>query len=260
MTPMALLAIFLSLYAVNPTDSNPIHHFIFLSYAVPPAAGAAPGAPVEYGKGRWDIAFVLFYMVVLSFTREFTMQKFLRPLARRSGLKSRAKQSRFMEQMYTAIYFGFMGPCGLYVMRRTDLWYFNTKAMYLNYPRRAHDAPFKFYYLFQAAYWTQQAIVLCLGLEKPRKDFKELVGHHIVTLALISLSYRFHFTHMGLGVFITHDLSDFTFAVGNLNRLLVNEFVLKIYRHPKSSTTWTIHSLGHTSVSSFVPGFIFATT
>jgi acyl-CoA-dependent ceramide synthase len=118
-----------------------------------------------------------------------------------------------MEQMYTAIYMAFSGSCGLYVMSRTPLWYFNTTAMYEGYPHKTHDAYFKFYYLFQAAYWAQQAIVLLLGMEKPRKDYKELVGHHIVTLALIGLSYRFHFTYMGLGVYITHDISDFFLAV-----------------------------------------------
>ena len=214
--PLVLLSVILSLYAVNPTPANPIHRFLFLSYAMPIDPTAAPDTPVQYGKGRWDIAFVSFYIIVLSFTREFIMQKFLRPLARRSGLKSRAKQSRFMEQMYTAIYFGFTGPCGLYVMSRTPLWYFNTRAMYEGFPHRTHDAYFKFYYLFQAAYWSQQAIVLLLGMEKPRKDFKELVGHHIVSLALIFLSYRFHFTYMGLGVFITHDISDFFLAVSSL--------------------------------------------
>ena len=215
-TPLVILLVFLTLFAINPTPSNPIYYFIFLSYELPPEAGAPPGAPVKYGKGAWDFAFVSFYIVVLSFTREFIMQKFLRPLARRSGLKSRAKQSRFMEQMYTAIYFGITGPCGLYVMSRTPVWYFNTRGMYEGFPHRTHEADFKFYYLFQAAYWAQQAIVLLLGMEKPRKDFKELVGHHIVSLALIWLSYRFHFTYMGLGVFITHDISDFFLAVNLL--------------------------------------------
>jgi acyl-CoA-dependent ceramide synthase len=214
-TPLVLIGIILSLYAINPTPSNPIHNFIFLSYKVPHETGAAPGTSPKYGKGRWDFAFVLFYIIILSFTREFIMQKFLRPMARRSGLKSRAKQSRFMEQMYTAIYFGFTGVAGLLVMSRTPLWYFNTRAMYEGFPHKTHDADFKFYYLFQAAYWSQQAIVLLLGMEKPRKDFKELVGHHIVTLALIGLSYRFHFTYMGLGVFITHDISDFFLAVSS---------------------------------------------
>ncbi|KAK0646526.1 TLC domain-containing protein [Cercophora newfieldiana] len=207
--PLVILLAFLSIYAINPTESNPVHHFIFLSYKLP--VSSADETP-QYGKGLWDIAFVAFYTVVLSFTREFIMQEILRPTARWAGLKSRGKQARYMEQMYTAIYFGILGPAGMYVMSRTPIWYFNTRAFYENFPHKTHDALFKFYYLFQAAYWAQQAIVLVLGMEKPRKDFKELVGHHIVSLALIGLSYRFHFTYIGLAVYITHDISDFFLA------------------------------------------------
>ena len=167
-----------------------------------------------YGKGLHDITFVAFYTVVLSFTREFLMQLLLRPLAIMAGIRSRAKQSRFLEQAYTAIYFSVFGPFGLYVMSRpaTNLWYFDTTAMFDGFPHRKHQAVFKAYYLLQASYWSQQAIVLLLQLEKPRKDFKELVGHHIITLALIALSYRFHFTYMGIAVYITHDISDFFLA------------------------------------------------
>ena len=43
----------------------------------------------------------------------------------------------------------------------------------------------KRYYLMQASYWCQQFIVLVFRLEKPRKDYKVLVVHHIVTLWLI---------------------------------------------------------------------------
>ncbi|KAJ4423950.1 sphingosine N-acyltransferase lag1 [Gnomoniopsis sp. IMI 355080] len=210
--PAVLLTVFLSLFALNPTESNPIHHLIFLSYKLPTPAGAAPDTPVLYGKGLWDIGFVSFYIIVLSFTREFIMQELLRPLARYAGLKSRGKQARFMEQMYTAIYFAFVGPWGMYVMSHTPVWYFNTTGMYEGFPHKLHEADFKFYYLFQAAYWAQQLIVLVLGMEKPRKDYKELVCHHLVSLALIGLSYRFHFTYMGLAVYITHDISDFFLA------------------------------------------------
>jgi acyl-CoA-dependent ceramide synthase len=61
------------------------------------------------------------------------------------------------------------------------------------YPHKTLEGVYKAYYLPKPA-TKQQAIVLMLQLEKPRKDFKELVGHHIITLALIGLSYRFHFT------------------------------------------------------------------
>ncbi|RFU27633.1 hypothetical protein B7463_g8715, partial [Scytalidium lignicola] len=213
--PLLLLLVFFSLYSLNPTESNIIHHFIFPSYKEQSRTeiGTDASKPPQYGKGLWDIAFVSFYTIVLSFTREFIMQELLLPLARFSGIKSHSKQSRFAEQMYTAIYFGLMGPAGLYVMRQTPVWYFNTSGMYEFFPHRTHQAEFKFYYLFQAAYWTQQAIVMLLGMEKPRKDYRELVAHHIVTVSLIALSYRFHFTYMGIAVYVTHDISDFFLAV-----------------------------------------------
>ncbi|KAJ6164796.1 hypothetical protein N7470_003468 [Penicillium chermesinum] len=189
--PLLITVFLLSLYAINPTTSNPMHSAIFLSYPQPPKY---PGGPVMYGKGKKDIAFVAFYTVVLSFTREFIMQQMIRPLAAYAGIKGKGKTARFMEQVYTALYFGVFGPFGLYVMKRSDIWYFNTTAMFEGFPHREHEALFKAYYLLEASYWAQQAIVLLLQLEKPRKDFKELVGHHIITLCIDwpELSFPFH--------------------------------------------------------------------
>ena len=180
------------------------------------------------------------------------MQRLIRPIALYYCIRSRAKQNRFMEQAYTAIYFGIFGPLGLFVMSRTPVWYFNTDAMFAGFPHRTHDGIFKAYYLLQASYWAQQALVLCLQLEKPRKDFKELVGHHIVTLALIWLSYRFHFTYIGLAVYITHDISDFFLAVSlfslHLSYLISNS-------ETNSQTPQTSKTLNYLSSPIVVPYF-----
>lgn len=211
--PLIICALIVSLYLFNPTPENPVHALLFLSYPLPRASGEDESVPLQYGKGAKDFAFIAFYMVFFTFTREFCMQRLIRPIAISAGIRSRVKLSRFMEQGYTALYFIVLGPFGLYVMSRTPIWYFNTTAMYEEFPHRTHEAVFKAYYLLQASYWAQQGVVLMLLLEKPRKDFKELVGHHVITLALIWLSYRFHFTYMGLAVYITHDISDFFLAV-----------------------------------------------
>lgn len=236
LNPLILIVLTLSLYSFNPTSSNPLHSAIFLSYPlssdhqlIPDHVRSNPDVPMHYGKGKRDFAFVAFYIVVLTFTREFLMQRLIRPLAIYGGIRSRAKQNRFMEQAYTAIYFSVFGPFGLYVMSRTPVWYFNTDGMFAGFPHRSHEGMFKAYYLLQASYWAQQAIVLCLLLEKPRKDFKELVGHHIVTLALIGLSYRFHFTYMGLAVYITHDISDFFLASSKTLNYLSSPIVVPYF-------------------------------
>ena len=226
--PLLALIVLVGAYYISPGEHNPLYPALHLSYANPAlhertnTLPAHIGNPTQYGKGRKDFAFVAFYTIVFTFTREFCMQRLIRPLAIRAGIKSRGKQARFMEQAYTAMYFAVFGPFGLWVMSRTPVWYFNTAGMYQGFPHRAHEACFKTYYLLQAAYWAQQAIVLMLQLEKPRKDFKELVLHHIITLALIGLSYRFHFTYMGIAVYITHDISDFFLAASNLSVLRPN--------------------------------------
>lgn len=215
--PLLLVLLVAALYAAHPTESNVAGRLLFLSYGL----GGSPAhhhdaggpSPRRYGKGPWDLAFVGFYTIVLTFTREFCMQELLRPLARVCGIRSPAKQARFMEQMYTVVYIAFAGPFGMWCMRQTPVWYFNTRGMYESYPHTTLEAPVKFYYLFQAAFWVQQAMVMVLGLEKRRKDFKELVVHHIATIFLIGLSYRFHFTHTGIAVYVTHDLSDMVLAV-----------------------------------------------
>ncbi|GEQ67960.1 hypothetical protein JCM33374_g1626 [Metschnikowia sp. JCM 33374] len=163
----------------------------------------------QYGKGVNDFFFVGFYSLFFTFLREFLMCCIFRPAAHLLGVRKQAKVKRFMEQAYSMFYYGLSGPFGLWVMSQGPLWFFETTPFYTNYPHKTHDWYFKVYYLGQAAFWVQQSVVLVLQLEKPRKDFYELILHHIVTIALIWCSYRFHFTHMGLAVYVTMDVSDF---------------------------------------------------
>lgn len=184
----------------------------------------------QYGKGVNDFYFVGFYALVFTFLREFLMCFLLRPLALYLGITKEAKVKRFMEQSYSMIYYGTSGPLGLYIMSKLPLWFFETLPFYIEYPHKTHDLFFKAFYLGQAAFWVQQSVVLILQLEKPRKDFKELVLHHIITIALIWCSYRFHFTWMGLAVFVTMDVSDFFLATSKtlnyLNSPLTGPFLV----------------------------------
>lgn len=209
--PLLIVIAVLFLYVIDPTPENPASRALFVSY---PIKGTSP---TYYAKGRLDAVFVSFYIVVFTFTREFCMQWLLAPLAKRLGLQ-KGKVQRFMEQGYTIMYFTCSASYGIWVMSHTKMWYFHTTEFYADYPHKYHLANFKVYYLCQFAYWLQQFIVLALQLEKPRKDYHELIAHHVVTLLLIGLSYKFHFTYIGLAVFITMDTSDIWLALSkNLN-------------------------------------------
>ncbi|AET38169.1 TLC domain-containing protein Ecym_2439 [Eremothecium cymbalariae DBVPG len=210
LSPLVILVLVYTFYFTsgNKTESNFLHMFVSISYKDKNSN--------MYGKGIKDLCFVFYYMIFFTFLREFMMEVFLRPMTLWLGITSKHKMRRMMEQAYSTFYYGLSGPFGLYIMYHTDLWLFETAAMYKTMPDLKNEYLYKIFYLGQAAFWAQQACILVLQVEKPRKDFKELVFHHIVTLALISLSYSFHFTKMGLAVYITMDVSDFFLAVSKI--------------------------------------------
>lgn len=218
--PLAILVAIYAYYFMFAAN-DPTHWLqgcVRLSYRV-----LGTSDPVMYGKGKRDLLFVAFHVLWFTFAREFIMQVILKPIARSCGFTTRHKINRFVEQSYSILYYGISGPVGIYIMYKTDyanLWFFRTTGFYESFPHRELDAWFKAFYLLQGAFWAQQALVLVLALEARRKDFKELVFHHVVTVALIILSYRFHFTYMGLVIYITMDVSDFFLATSKVMNYL----------------------------------------
>lgn len=213
----ASVAVILGGYAIYPSKSNPLHSAIFLSYPLP-STKSASGPPTQYGKGPKDCIFVAFYTLVLFAVRDFIQERLGRPLAKSWGIVDAAKQEKFVQQLYQAIYFGAISIFGLFVMKRTALWYFHMPGLFDGFPHKTHDAPFKVFYLVQSANWVQQAAATMLGLEKARKDYVVLVAHHIVTLAIIPLVYITHMTHFALALVIPQDITDSFLCVSQICR------------------------------------------
>lgn len=190
---------FLYLLRDDNSPNNMFYKFIFISYQ--------KDQTDMHGKGINDLYFILYHIIFFTFMRDFLMDVIIKPMALKL-VDTTHKQKRVMEQMFSLIYYGISGPIGLYIMYNSNLWLFKTNTMYATYPDFTMPKSIKIFYLFQSSFWAQQASVLILQLEKPRKDYNQLVFHHIITLLLIWLSYVFHFTNMGLAVYITMDVSD----------------------------------------------------
>ncbi|CCH62689.1 hypothetical protein TBLA_0I00240 [Henningerozyma blattae CBS 6284] len=235
LNPLLILVFVYLMYFTsgNRTESNPLHQFVAISYKVPNVDA--------YGKGIKDLSFIFFYMIFFTFLREFLMEVIIKPMTYRWNITSEHRRKRMMEQVYSIIYYGFSGPFGLYIMYHSDLWLFETKTMYRTYPDLTNTGLYKIFYLGQASFWAQQACVLVLQLEKPRKDHKELVFHHIVTLLLIWSSYVFHFTKMGLAVYITMDVSDFFLALSKTLNYLDSSLTVPMFLVFASSWVYLRH-------------------
>jgi acyl-CoA-dependent ceramide synthase len=60
-----------------------------------------------------DILFIVYYVIVWSFVRQFLTIHVLHPIALKFGLRKRAKLDRFGEQGYALIYFSLFGSLGI---------------------------------------------------------------------------------------------------------------------------------------------------
>ncbi|KAF8913991.1 TLC domain-containing protein [Gymnopilus junonius] len=219
---------------VNPGIENPFSGLFLLK-------GRVPGSPPEdprYQKSWWDLAFLAYYVVFFSFVRESLALRVSRPAAKYFGLKRETKVDRFGEQTYALFYFAAFGTWGYFVMRNLPTYWYNTNEFWLGYPHWDMRPDLKRYYLMQFSYWLQQLIVLVLGLEKPRKDYMELVAHHIVTLWLVGWSYLINLTYIGNAVYMSMDIPDTFLAFSKLlNYIQWN--TAKLYAYVLFFAIWT---------------------
>lgn len=81
------------------------------------------------------------------------------------------------------------------------------------WPNREIDGLTKGYILAQWSFWLQQIIVI--NIEERRKDHWQMFSHHIITTALISSCYCYHFTRIGNYILVIMDVVDLFFPVGS---------------------------------------------
>lgn len=212
---------------------NPLSHLLFISYRLPNetvlenepelAASVASGALsldspelVRYGKGLLDLVFMGFYIVAFSLLRQGLMLWVFKPLFEPYVRGNSKKLTRILEQCYAIFYWGTFGVFGLYVMSFQDSWWYRYEHFWLRYPHWLMRPELKVYYLLQGSYWSQQALVMLCRLEAPRKDYYELVAHHLVTLWLIGWSYGINLTMIGTTVFVAMDIPDTVLGTSKL--------------------------------------------
>ncbi|KAJ3799101.1 longevity assurance proteins LAG1 LAC1 [Lentinula aff. detonsa] len=195
-----------------PSDlPNPFAQFFLLSYHIPSSSDDDP----RYQKGWSDLLFIAYYVVFWSLIRQSLSIYVFEPIARYFGIR-KEKLDRFAEQGYAMAYFGIMGAWGYRIMGQLPTWWYRTEAFWIDYPHWDMKPELKRYYLMHMAYWIQQLLVLVLGLEKPRKDYYELVAHHLVTIWLVGWSYLINLTLIGNAVYMSMDIPDAFFAFSKL--------------------------------------------
>ncbi|KAJ4005988.1 Sphingosine N-acyltransferase lag1 [Fusarium irregulare] len=170
----------------------------------------------EYGVGFDDNYLVLFLVVLLTALRDVTMRCITSPIATSWGL-SKSKKARFNEQAWLFIYYATGWTIGMYIYV-TSVYWLDLKSMWTKWPNREVSGTMKWYMLAQTAFWLQQMVTI--NIEKRRKDYWQMVSHHLVTIALCYSSYRYGLTRVSHVTLILMDFNDLVFSAAKCLKYL----------------------------------------
>jgi hypothetical protein len=85
------------------------------------------------------------------------------------------------------------------------------EELWTNYPLTQIDGLTKWYYLVQFAFWLQQIVVV--NIEERRKDYHQMLTHHLITCVLMYASYCYHMTRVGVFILVMMDFVDILLPV-----------------------------------------------
>ncbi|KAJ2825414.1 Sphingosine N-acyltransferase lag1 [Coemansia erecta] len=184
----------------------------------------APDSPLgeRYVRGSHDVWFVINWIFQIIAARSIMLHHVLPLIPRYFGVDNARSLRRFGETGWFLCYILLSWSIGFSIWRQSP-YYMNTRHLYANYPEEHVLMPFglKWYYLVQTAFWISN--IYTIFVEERRKDHLEMLTHHIVTIALVMLSYKFHFTRFGHVFMLVMDFPDVFLSLAKLLRYLDND-------------------------------------
>ncbi|KAJ4311370.1 Sphingosine N-acyltransferase lag1 [Neodidymelliopsis sp. IMI 364377] len=166
-----------------------------------------------YGCGTDDLPYVIFWTVAFTGLRVAVMDYMLDPLARLGGIRTKKGLDRFKEQAWLIVYYTISWSLGMYIMYHSDFW-LNLHGIWEGWPFREVDGVFKWYYLVQWGFWIQQ--ILVVNIEEKRKDYAQMLTHHLFTTALMFLSYGYYHMRVGTVILCIMDFVDIILPTAKL--------------------------------------------
>ncbi|KAH9219895.1 protein transporter of the TRAM superfamily, partial [Leptodontidium sp. 2 PMI_412] len=215
---LALVVGMTVVHILSPQLRMHTRKFFSLSYE------ASTGSGSVYMQGTDDVYFVVAWIVYFTALRALLIELLLQPLARILGVVKKS-QLRFAEQGWIFLYYSTMWVLGMSLWVNSEYWVSHAE-LWTAWPAREMSGLFKLYYLIQLAFSAQ--LLLAIHMEARRKDYVEMLTHHIITCSLFSITYVYRYTRAANVVLCLMDFVDILLPFAKLLRYLRYEMACNI--------------------------------
>ncbi|PVU90799.1 hypothetical protein BB561_004714 [Smittium simulii] len=182
-----------------------------------------PDRPNYYYAGELDFWVALQFVLLFLFLRAASAKFVFRPISDLCAVKSLRTRARINEQGWQFLYGLSSFLVGIYLIDiNPDK--FGYKNFWTTYPQVELHISIKIYYLAQAGAWAAQMVTLFM--EAKRSDFFIMLVHHIVTEALIIVSYVTNFTSIGIAIHTNMDAVDIFLPLAKLFKYIKFEIAV----------------------------------
>ncbi|RVE67178.1 hypothetical protein OJAV_G00115060 [Oryzias javanicus] len=132
---------------------------------------------------------------------------------RRRNQERPSKLTKFQEASWRFTFYLFAFYGGLAVLIDKP-WFRDVSQIWENFPQIPLLASQYWYYMMELGFYI--SLLLSVVLDVRRKDFWEQVVHHVVTIALISLSWVVNYIRAGSLIILVHDTSDYIMELAKM--------------------------------------------
>jgi len=168
--------------------------------------GMQAGTSSEVVHVAVQIAWTLFWTIFLTYLR-YRVQQRATTFAAGLGEKTSKK---YAESVWKVLVYGFAWPIEIALLYDAGVFSDITVLWHSAGPYAVHSIPLRAFYLWELAF-DIHSLICHVAMEVRRSDYWSLLAHHIVTIALVLLSYLTGYVAGGLAVLACHDFNDIVF-------------------------------------------------